>query len=87
MQRPRVAHIITRLILGGAQENTLYTAIGQQQDYDVTLIVGVDDGSEGTLLDRARAAQVRVTVVPTLIRPISPLKDMRAVISLVRARQ
>lgn len=84
MERARVAHIITRLILGGAQENTLYTAIGQQRDYDVTLIVGVDDGTEGTLLDRARAANVRVVVVPTLVRPISPITDMRALVALVR---
>jgi glycosyltransferase involved in cell wall biosynthesis len=84
VERPRVAHIITRLILGGAQENTLYTAIGQQRDYDVTLIIGVDDGTEGTLRDRAAAADVRVVVVPTLVRPIRPLTDLRALAALVR---
>jgi len=84
MKRPRVAHIITRLILGGAQENTLYTVIGQQRDYDVTLVIGVDDGTEGSLRDRATAANVRVIVVPTLVRPIRPLTDLRALISLVR---
>jgi glycosyltransferase involved in cell wall biosynthesis len=83
VKRPRVAHIITRLILGGAQENTLYTVIGQQRDYDVTLIIGVDDGTEGTLRDRAAAAKVRVVVVPTLVRPIRPLTDLRALVSLV----
>jgi len=84
MERPRVAHIITRLILGGAQENTLYTVIGQQRDYDVTLIIGVDDGTEGTLRDRAAAANVRMLVVPTLVRPIRPLTDIRALVALVR---
>ena len=84
MERPRVAHIITRLILGGAQENTLYTVIGQQRDYDVTLIIGVDDGTEGSLRDRAAAANVRVLVVPTLVRPIRPLTDARALVGLVR---
>jgi glycosyltransferase involved in cell wall biosynthesis len=83
-ERPRVGHIITRLILGGAQENTLYTVIGQQRDYDVTLIIGVDDGTEGSLRDRAAAANVRVLVVPTLVRPIRPLTDLRALASLVR---
>jgi glycosyltransferase involved in cell wall biosynthesis len=82
--RPRVAHIITRLILGGAQENTLYTVIGQQRDYDVTLVIGVDDGTEGTLRDRAAAANVRLIVVPTLVRPIRPLTDLRALVTLVR---
>ncbi len=79
----RVAHIITRLILGGAQENTLYTVIGQQRDYDVTLIIGVDDGQEGSLHARAHAAGVRMIVVPTLVRPIRPLTDVRALIALV----
>jgi glycosyltransferase involved in cell wall biosynthesis len=82
--RPRVAHIITRLILGGAQENTLYTVIGQQRDYDVTLIIGVDDGTEGSLRDQAAAAKVRLIVVPTLVREIRPLTDLRALLSLVR---
>ncbi len=84
MERPRVAHIITRLILGGAQENTLYTVIGQQRDYDVTLIIGVDDGTEGTLRDHATAANVHLIVVPTLVRPIRPLTDLRALATLVR---
>ena len=79
MERPRVAHIITRLILGGAQENTLYTVIGQQRDYDVTLIIGVDDGTEGTLRDRAAAANVRMLVVPTLVRPIRASSAPRVV--------
>lgn len=83
-RRLRVAHVITRLILGGAQENTLYTVIGQQRDYDVQLVVGVDDGTEGTLLDRAEAAGVRVVVIPSLIRPIHPIADARALLALRR---
>jgi glycosyltransferase involved in cell wall biosynthesis len=84
MERPRVAHIITRLILGGAQENTLYTVIGQQRDYDVTLFIGVDDGTEGSLRDRAAAANVRLVVVPSLVRPIQPFTDLRALFALAR---
>src|SRR4026207_130382 len=84
MQRPRVGHVITRLILGGAQENTLHTVVGQRADYGVTLVIGVDDGTEGTLRDRAAAANVRMLVVPTLVRPIRPLTDIRALVALVR---
>lgn len=50
----------------------------------MTLIVGVDDGTEGTLLDRARAAAVNIVVVPTLVRPIRPLTDLRALAALVK---
>ena len=37
----RVAHIITRIITGGAEENTLYTIKGlDKKKYDIDLIVG-----------------------------------------------
>lgn len=82
----RVAHIITRLILGGAQENTLYTAIGQHRDprFDVTLIVGVDEAGEGDLFAEAEAAGVRLVIVPSLVRPIRPATDIRALVTLIR---
>ena len=42
----RVLHIITRLIVGGAQENTLLTSAGldRMPEYEVTLATGVDQG-------------------------------------------
>lgn len=80
----RVAHVITRLILGGAQENTLFTAIGQHQDprYDVTLIVGADDEAEGSMNAQAAAAGLRLITVPSLLRPIRPGADVRALMAL-----
>ncbi len=48
MKKPRVAHIITRLIVGGAQENTVFTVQGLRQsgDYDcVDLIAGPELGT------------------------------------------
>ena len=82
----RVAHVITRLILGGAQENTLYTAIGQHRNpvFDVTLIVGSDDGTEGSLREQAEAAGLRVVEIPSLVRPIRPLTDIYALWCLYR---
>jgi glycosyltransferase involved in cell wall biosynthesis len=86
-RRPvRVLHIITRLILGGAQENTLYTAIGQSRDpeFEVTLLAGIDDGPEGNLHGRAREAGVNLVLLPSLVRPIRPWTDLRAFVALVR---
>jgi glycosyltransferase involved in cell wall biosynthesis len=82
----RVAHVITRLILGGAQENTLYTAIGQHQDprFDVTLVCGIDEEGEGDLFEQAKRAGIRVIVVPTMVRRISPWRDLRCWRDLVR---
>ena len=54
----RIVHVITRLIIGGAQENTLLTVEGLHHHYhdDVTLITGPAEGPEGDLFDRAAAA-------------------------------
>lgn len=87
--RPRkikVLHVITRLIVGGAQENTLLTVIGQHRDprYDVTLLAGFDGGPEGDLHDEARAAGVRLVLLPSLVRPIRPWADLAALVALVR---
>lgn len=82
----RVVHIITRLILGGAQENTLYTVIGQHRDprFDVTLLCGVDEAGEGDMFDVAERAGIRTIVVPSLLRAIRPLTDVKAFVQLYR---
>ena len=81
----RVLHIITRLIIGGAQENTLLTCEGlaAMPEYDVTLATGIDRGPEGDLLDRAEKS-VNLILVPELARNISPIADMRALWKLYR---
>lgn len=82
----RVVHVITRLILGGAQENTLYTAIGQHRDprFDVTVLCGVDEAGEGNMFGEANRADLRVVVMPSLIREIRPLTDLKALFDLYR---
>jgi glycosyltransferase involved in cell wall biosynthesis len=85
-RRPlRVLHIITRLIIGGAQENTLLTCEGlaAMPEYDVTLATGIDRGPEGDLLERAEKS-VNLVLVPELARNISPIADIRALWKLYR---
>lgn len=79
-------HVITRLILGGAQENTLFTVIGQQKDprFEVTLLAGAQTGPEGDLHAEARAAGVDFVLLPPLVRQIHPVKDLQALWGLVR---
>src|SRR5215471_4229107 len=81
----RVLHIITRLIVGGAQENTLLTVIGQQRTpgLKVCLLAGIDDGPEGDLHDKARAEGVDLHLMKELVRPIAPLTDSIALAKLV----
>jgi len=82
----RVLHVITRLIVGGAMENTLLTVLGQMQDerYDVTLFSGIDEGPEGNLHDLARARGVKLVLSRHLVRSIRPLADFMALIELIR---
>ncbi|MCG6157572.1 glycosyltransferase family 4 protein [Rubinisphaera margarita] len=76
----KIAHIITRLIIGGAQENTLHTVEDHLTDYgdDVTLITGPTTGPEGSLMDRARASGCRLIEVDPLRRSISPKHEWLA---------
>jgi len=72
----RIVHIITRLILGGAQENTLITCkLLAQRGHDVTLITGPAIGPEGELFNQTKNEKYDVIVVPKLIRAICPLYD------------
>lgn len=85
MDNLRILHVITRMSVGGAQENTLLTVEGLQQipGFEVELLSGTDDGSEGDLLPRARCA-VPVLIVPELFRAISPVHDLKAFVQTYR---
>lgn len=76
----RIVHIITRLILGGAQENTLLTVEGLHHRHgdDVTLITGPAEGPEGDLFDRAERQGLKVEVMPELVRAVRPWTDLKA---------
>ncbi|WZO98201.1 glycosyltransferase family 4 protein [Isosphaeraceae bacterium EP7] len=76
----KIVHVITRLILGGAQENTLLTVEGLHHRHrdDVTLITGPAEGPEGDLFERAAAQGLKVELMPELVRAVRPMTDYRA---------
>lgn len=76
----RILHIITRMIVGGAQENTLFCCQDLQQIYgdDVLLVTGPSLGPEGDLLEQGRGVDVPTRIVPHLRRAIHPVDDRRA---------
>jgi glycosyltransferase involved in cell wall biosynthesis len=78
MTRPRVHHVITRLIAGGAQENTILSCQALSDRYDVLLVTGPPDGREGSLIEDARSRGIEVRVIPDLVRPISLWHDAGA---------
>lgn len=81
----RIMHVITRFILGGAQENTLYSVEGQHAaGHDVMLATGPAIGPEGELLERAKASGVNTVVLSHLRREICPYHDSLAFVQLCR---
>jgi glycosyltransferase involved in cell wall biosynthesis len=75
-----IVHVITRLIIGGAQENTLLTVDDLHHHYgdNVTLITGPAEGPEGDLFDRAKERSLKVELMPELVRAIRPATDLAA---------
>jgi glycosyltransferase involved in cell wall biosynthesis len=83
----RIAHIITRMIIGGAQENTLFTCEDLMRVYgdEVVLITGPALGPEGDLLREGRGGGVPRIVLPQLRRAIHPWRDLSAWRAIRRA--
>jgi glycosyltransferase involved in cell wall biosynthesis len=85
----KIVHIITRLIVGGAQENTLLSCAAQQQrGHDVTLLTGPSKGPEGSLVEHTAGGGYRVEVIGPMRRAINPVADWAAYHQLIeRLRQ
>ncbi len=90
----KTIHIITRLDKGGSAENSLLTVIGlDKKIYNVILIKGLSFESDMDK-DEARALEksvreterdgVRITIVPSLVRNISPFYDLKAFFTLIK---
>ena len=81
----RISHVITRLIVGGAQENTVASVLGlrQRPGLQLQLISGPTVGPEGSLEHEFASAPGLLTLLPHLVRPIHPWKDARALGALV----
>jgi glycosyltransferase involved in cell wall biosynthesis len=91
-EKIKVIHIITRLDMGGSAQNTLLTVSNHDpKRYSVRLIKGSSGESAMTedesqlVKDRladARKKGVEVINIPSLLRRISPLNDLIALISI-----
>jgi glycosyltransferase involved in cell wall biosynthesis len=82
----RVTHVITRLIVGGAQENTISTVIGlaNRAEFHVELLSGPALGPEGSLEPGLAARPGVLKILPDLVRPVHPWRDARAYHALRR---
>ncbi len=82
----RVTHVITRLIIGGAQENTVATVLGLQSKtgLQVDLISGPSHGPEGSLEIAFAQKPTLLKIVPELVRPVHPWNDWLALQQLTK---
>ncbi len=76
----RVTHVITRLIVGGAQENTVASVLGlrDKPGLEVDLISGPTSGPEGSLESSFAHIPGALFISPRLVRPVHPLNDWLA---------
>ena len=82
MQKIKVIHVITMLEMGGAQGNTLFTVAHLDRS---RFQVGLITGPGGILDDEARTiAGVDLRFVPSLVRPVHPIKDVAALVALFK---
>ena len=76
-KRPKVVHLITRLELGGAQQNTLYCVEHHDRS---RFAVGLWAGEGGRLDAQAKAIrEADVRIVPWIVHPVAPVHDLAAV--------
>ncbi|HOZ48023.1 MAG TPA: glycosyltransferase [Candidatus Hydrogenedentes bacterium] len=88
MKRFRVAHVITRLCRGGAQENTFHTVrLASRERFDADLISGPTHGPEGSIEDDVTNAGIPIVREPFLVRNIAPIRDAIALRRLTRLFQ
>lgn len=82
----RVCHIITRLVLGGAQENTIASVLGlrARPGFEIELVSGPTTGPEGSLEPVVAAIPGLLTLSPHLLRAVHPWHDALALRDLTR---
>lgn len=78
-RKMKICHVITRMIVGGAQENTLFTIVDHvRAGHEVVLVTGPSPGREGELLHYAGGGDFELVVMPELVRAVDPVRDLQA---------
>jgi glycosyltransferase involved in cell wall biosynthesis len=80
MQKIIVVHIITKMELGGAQQNTLFTVSNLDPRKHETFLLA---GQEGELIEEAKKFK-NFFIIKDLVREIRPFKDVKAFLQIVK---
>jgi glycosyltransferase involved in cell wall biosynthesis len=94
IKKTKIIHIITRMDMGGSAQNTLLTALHHDsKHYNVWLIKGSTLESAMTKaetelvedqLETAKKQGIEIIDIPSLVRRISPINDVRGLVALFR---
>jgi glycosyltransferase involved in cell wall biosynthesis len=88
----KILHIITRLDMGGSAQNTLHSCKELSGKYEIVLVHGLSLESGMTDLEKmvveeeiaeAKNQGVKVILLPSLVRSIRPIKDLKALFALI----
>ena len=81
----RIARVITRLNIGGPSLHVIYLsqALDDGVQFESTLISGTTSTHEGDMADLARSRGVRLEMLPSLGREISPIDDLTSLARMV----
>lgn len=78
----RIVHVLTRLLRGGSEENTVASALWQaEQGHHVTLVHG---GEPDPVWQTILTGKVDLEPVPEIVHPVHPFADARAIGALRR---
>lgn len=79
----KILHIITRLIQGGAQQNTVLSCAAQvRSGHEVHLAYGPIYGPEGSLFEEARTSGAVLHEISSMRRAVNPWHDVRCYYTL-----
>jgi len=91
--RIKILHVITRLDRGGSAQNTLLTCLALAERYEIILVHGLSLESQMTDWEKkavesgikeANTRGIKIVPIPSLVRKISPVQDLRAFFCLWR---
>ena len=83
--RPTILRIISRLNIGGSALHTILLTDGMASSgYRVLLVIGKEDPEEGNMIEIARQRGIEPVQIPEMRRAINPLRDLKALVRLMR---
>src|SRR5688500_19037660 len=84
-RRIRVLRLIARLNVGGpAIHTTLLTERLNSDRWLSKLVTGTESEDEGNMLELMGNSTVQPTIIPSLGREISPLRDLKTLSAVIR---